>query len=519
MNIKYLASDFTPAPEFQTQVDKSSGYAKVYVDNENNNLWFVKPAHFISSALSQLIGSKIYKNFLGEYSSTDILVKDKDKILIASKEVKDFKTLNFVGDLCDNKQISGIAKLHAIRLLLDDGNNEPNNLGWIVKDHTCIATKVDPDESLQIASYRSKNKFSNYQINFDWSYRTLEQYHASFRYKVALDKEKSNISMGEFWNHEKLEEVKLDKNYNLNDLEPTLKEKILAQINEYKDYIILNIVDMKKLDSDVYSYPFYTKEEFKEINTQELITTMKDIINMDLNTIISIVHSVVEEVQQYFNEQDLASEDVNSFAQLEERYINYLVKNQQIVKSLYNTILKQQTIEACYVIGHQQDITEFDSFIGLKILHDEAAKLYPHLSEVKETNFSQEQKDICTNAFFNWEKDSPVLEWMDQASVIEAMKNIVTHQSQQFRTALQFTNDKQVRILEKLINTNKNNIETSIKTALQFDANGKYNGNDDYAKAFFVSCNPFDYSTQNCINSFDTTKVSGEDNEYIIFPS
>ncbi|MFK7760591.1 MAG: hypothetical protein AB8B46_00485 [Candidatus Midichloriaceae bacterium] len=103
---------------------------------------------------------------------------------------------------------------------------EPNNLGVVVKDDRCIATKIDGDEALQIAFHLHKTNFSGNTAHYFNYYNYIEaSYHCVHRYKVSKDK--SVISMGLWRENQMVKDVEFELKFNIDTIDDNLMEKLL----------------------------------------------------------------------------------------------------------------------------------------------------------------------------------------------------------------------------------------------------------------------------------------------------
>jgi len=465
MKKKYLDKDFLPAPEAQHKSDISARSARVYKDKDDHT-WFIKIASSLPKSISamtvgQLIGSKILKHFLGEYAPTDILIEGSDGIFIASKEIQDFKTLNFVEGSCDNKVLRGIEKLHAILLLLEMNIYESNNLGLIVKESECIATTVDLDPSLHMYHlYIWRKKLV--EVEIDYNPRSF-LYRQFYTYDSADEDGLTPLHLAAMsGNTDKTLKFLRRTKFNVNDKTPdgmtaihfvlsAPNTKMLKLLLEHgasvttkdnngntalhhavryiggglyrpveEDLALLELllkhganlnaknnygktpIDLAKSKQAVQllqeaaskyendhseehqascdSYedssdnsaaaPVPITEELSEAETKDLSTpaprkrfemhvpefilAIKDVLQLEENTMRAIVHDVIDEVQRYFNEQDLRGSkefpgktDSFTFTDLENLYVGYLLTNHQRLERLHSKLLREQTMETC----------------------------------------------------------------------------------------------------------------------------------------------------------------------------
>ena len=500
--------DFTIASEFQSKVDKSNGRAKTFIDNKNNELCFVKMIDF--NPLGQLIANKIQKHYLGEeYASTDILANDGNYTYIVSKELKNFKTLTHVGDLCENKKIVGIENLYSVMFLLRHFEIEPNNLGVVVKDDRCIATKIDGDEALQIAFHLHKTNFSDNTAHYFNYYNYIEaSYHCVHRYKVSKDK--SVISMGLWRENQMVKDVEFELKFNIDTIDDNLMEKITTQTRD-KDYVLLTNADMLKLG---YKHPDCSYEKkHNPINTYELLNSIEKIVNTDSSIFSKIISYAVEEIKPYYcfegidyginslvckfdsykKYSDIRKySDLYTIKEVKDVYFANLENNQKKMKFFYNTLKKHQDIEKCYDVAYRGKLlnnlllNHSDIHI-FKNLRDNLAEHTPfEKAENFNVLFEKENLDIESTiwgkyAIEEWNvkfRTTEILKTIKesfnsllgvknsktdcasiveeapmQLRVIEILKQIkcsFTNMVDISATTLQFTNMRQVEVLEKL---------------------------------------------------------------------
>ena len=349
--IKDLTKDFDHSNAFKYLTDRSIKSAETFVDRENGNLWFAKTvASNHQYAAVQLIGNKIYKHYLGELASDDVLVintvLDRPHVWIASKQIKDFKTLNHVGDACTEKEMAGIEKLHVIKILLNHWDQELNNLGLVVSDKKCFATGVDADGALDEAFSINKPTFDN--IKFNKEYNLLKKtYYMAHELKILSDSSSLERGFGILYDQNYPEKFTLLSKsspkanpieHDLSSISIELKEKILTQLHNKAESVILNNLDATEMH--IKDEPHYVKEYDSSMNKKEMLSSIKEVINTDHSVFREIVNSSLEEVRLYFNV--VKREPVQySYKEMENVYFNYLVKNQEALKIVQDSIQQE----------------------------------------------------------------------------------------------------------------------------------------------------------------------------------